>query len=94
MKIDVGTVISNHVVYNVHANAYCIASPIDQNGDYVIWHIDDSGEGVWGGLYFEDQMDAEWAYASKCFPWFEDNVTIPLDEDEDDETFDEIPDLP
>ena len=94
MKIEVGTVISNHVVYNVHANAYCIASPIDQNADYVIWHIDDSGEGVWGGLYFHDQMAAEWAYASKCFPWFEDNVTIALDEDEDDETFDEIPDLP
>ncbi len=96
MKIKVGTIISGHIVYAVHAGVYCIASPIDQDGDYVVWHIDDNGNGVWGGSYYSDQMDAEWAYASKCFPWFEDNVIVSSDEYEDeiDETFEDCPDLP
>lgn len=96
MKIKVGTVISGHIVYAVHANAYCIASPISQGGEYVVWHIDDDGTGVWGGSYYSDQMDAEWEYASKCFSWFQDNANISIDEDEDDtdETFEEFPDIP
>lgn len=94
MKIKVGTIISGHIVYAVHANKYCIASPINQDGDYVVWHIDDDGNGVWGGSYYTYQMDAEWAYASKCFPWFEDNVIVSSDEDEIDETFEEYPDIP
>lgn len=96
MKIKVGTIISGHIVYAVHAGAYCIASPINQDGDYVVWRIDDNGNGVWGGSYYPDQMDAEWAYASKCFPWFEDNVIVSSDEYEDevDETFEDCPDLP
>ena len=96
MRIKIGTVISGHLVYGVHANTYCIASPIAQDGEYVVWNIDDNGTGVWGGLYYSKQMDAEWAYASKCFPWFQDNAIIALDEDEDevDETFEEFLDLP
>lgn len=96
MRIKVGTVISGHLVYGVHANAYCIASPITQGGEYVVWHIDDNGTGVWGGSYYPDQMDAEWAYVSKCFPCFQDNVNVAFDEDEDDtdETFEDFLDIP
>ncbi len=96
MKIKVGTVISGHIVYGIYANAYCIASPIAQGGEYVVWRIGDDGASVWLGSYYPNQMDAEWAYASKCFPWFQDNVNVDFDEDEDDtdETFEEFPDIP
>ena len=61
MKIKIGTVIENHLIYA----------------------IDEDGKGVWGGAYFSDQMDAEWEYASRCFPWFSDNVLFTANEDDD-----------
>lgn len=82
MVIKIGTVISGHIVYGIHANSYCIASPIVQNGNYVVWHIDDNGNGVWGGSYFPNQMKAEQAYAAKCFPWLEGKINIATGEDE------------
>ena len=54
------------------------------------------GKGVWGGSYFPDQMDAERAYVTRCFPWLSDNVLFAASEEDDeiDETFAEFPDLP
>ena len=59
----------------------CQTDPPD--GEFVVWHIDEDGKGVWGGAYFPDQMDAEWEYASRCFPWFSDNVLFTANEDDD-----------
>lgn len=96
MKVKIGSVFGSHIVYGIHGNTNCIARPISPDGDYVVWHIDADGKGVWGGLYFPDQMEAEWEYASRCFPWFQDNVTFAENEDDNeiDETFEEFPDIP
>ena len=66
------------------------------DGEFVVWHIDEDGKGVWGGSYFPDQMDAERAYVTRCFPWLSDNVLFAASEEDDeiDETFAEFPDLP
>ena len=53
MKIKIGTVIENHLIYAIY------------------------------GAYFSDQMDAECEYASRCFPWFSDNVLFTANEDDD-----------
>jgi hypothetical protein len=76
-------VIENHLIYAIYGTEHCIARPILPDGEFVVWHIDEDGKGVWGGSYFSDQMDAEWEYASRCFPWFSDNVLFTANEDDD-----------
>ena len=83
MKIKIGTVIENHLIYAIYGTEHCLARPILPDGEFVVWHIDEDGKGVWGGAYFPDQMDAEWEYASRCFPWFSDNVLFTANEDDD-----------
>ena len=96
MKIKIGTVIENHLIYAIYGTEHCIARPILPDGEFVVWHIDAAGKGVWGGSYFPDQMDAERAYVTRCFPWLSDNVLFAASEEDDeiDETFAEFPDLP
>lgn len=106
MKIKIGTVIENHLIYAIYGTEHCLARPILPDGEFVVWHIDEDGKGVWGGSYFPDQMDAERAYVTRCFPWLSDNVLFAANEDDDeideiltefgeiDETFAEFPDIP
>lgn len=59
-----------------------------------------------GRFVFPDQMDAERAYVTRCFPWLSNNVLFAANEDDDeideiltefgeiDETFAEFPDIP
>ena len=106
MKIKIGTVIENHLIYAIYGTEHCLARPILPDGEFVVWHIDEDGKGVWGGSYFPDQMDAERAYVTRCFPWLSDSVLFAASEEDDeidetftefgeiDETFAEFPDLP
>ena len=106
MKIKIGTVIENHLIYAICNTEHCLARPILPDGEFVVWHIDEDGKGVWGGSYFPDQMDAERAYVTRCFPWLSDSVLFAASEEDDeidetftefgeiDETFAEFPDLP
>ena len=52
MKIKIGTVIENHLIYAIYGTEHCIARPILPDGEFVVWHIDEDGKGVWGGSYF------------------------------------------
>lgn len=106
MKIKIGTVIENHLIYAIYGTEHCLARPILPDGEFVVWHIDEDGKGVWGGSYFPDQMDAERAYVTRCFPWLSDSVLFAASEEDDeidetltefgeiDEIFAEFPDLP
>lgn len=48
-KVKIGSVIGFHIVYSLHASGICLAKPIAPDGEYVVWHIDCDGRGVWGG---------------------------------------------
>ena len=50
-KVKIGSVIGFHIVYSLHASGICLAKPIAPDGEYVVWHIDCDGRGVWGGTY-------------------------------------------
>ena len=52
MKIKIGTVIENHLIYAIYGTEHCIARPILPDGEFVVWHIDEDGKGVWGRFVF------------------------------------------
>mgnify|MGYP007092466903 CR=1 FL=1 len=56
-KVKIGSVIGFHIVYSLHASGICLAKPIAPDGEYVVWHIDCDGRGVWGGTYFPSQRN-------------------------------------
>ena len=77
-----GDMIYGYVILAV-ANGIALAHSQSAPDPYVVWHIDDDGQGVYGGRYTADAEDAEWDFCAKAFPWFEDNVHINMIEDED-----------
>ena len=46
MKIKIGTVIENHLIYAIYGTEHCLARPILPDGEFVVWHIDEDGKGV------------------------------------------------
>lgn len=83
--IVIGTVIEGYKIYGM-CGRYCIAVSTTAPSPYAVWNISDDWSDVYNGRYFNDQMDAEWEFASLCFPWFQDNVNINYIEDEEAET--------
>jgi len=85
--VTIGTVIGGYRIYGI-CGEYCIAENIAPRtaDSFVVWTIDNDKNGVHTGRYYGDKMDAEWEFASSCFPWFQDNVNINITEDECTET--------
>lgn len=80
--INIGSLISNYVVVAV-AGSYVLAANGAAPSPYAVWTLDSDGDGVHNGRYFTDRMDAEWEFCSLAFEWFQDNVIISDEEDEE-----------
>lgn len=68
------------------ANGMVLAHSKTAPDPYVVWHIAENGNDVYGGNYQSSKEDAEWDFCMKAFPWFEDNAPIAMIEDEVDKT--------
>lgn len=64
-------------------NGYAMGHSATASNSYVVWKVDDDGNGVSCGHYFNDREEAEWDFCARAFEWFEDNVNIHMIEDED-----------
>ncbi len=82
--INIGTEIGGYKV-TAMANGYALAVSETAPNPFVVWTVDDDGEGVCIGRYFNECEDAEWDFCARAFEWFEDNVNILMIEDEDEE---------
>ena len=63
------------------ANGMVLAHSETAPDPYVVWHITENGNDVYGGKYLPNKEDAEWDFCAKAFPWFEDNAPINIIED-------------
>lgn len=63
------------------ANGMVLANSETAPDPYVVWHITENGNDVYGGKYLPNKEDAEWDFCAKAFPWFEDNAPINVIED-------------
>ena len=77
--INMGTEISGYRVIAM-ANGYALAESKTAPNPFVVWTVDDDGEGVCVGHYFNEREDAEWDFCASAFEWFEDNVNITFTE--------------
>ena len=57
-KIHIGSEISGYKVFGVW-NKCCIAENPNAPDPYVVWKIEPSGAGVWGGRYFKRFQQAQ-----------------------------------
>lgn len=64
------------------ANGMALAHSKTAPDPYVVWHIAENGNDVYGGNYQSSKEDAEWDFCMKAFPWFEDNAPVTMIEDE------------
>lgn len=78
--ITIGTEIGGYKVISM-ANGYALAVSETAPNPFVVWTLDDGGEGVCVGHYFNEREDAEWDLCARAFEWFEDNVNITFTED-------------
>lgn len=79
--ITIGTEIGGYKV-TAMANGFALAVSETAPNPFVVWTLDDDGEGVCVGHYFNEREDAEWDFCARAFEWFEDNVNITMIEDE------------
>ncbi len=77
--INIGTEIGGYRV-TAMANGYALAVSEIAPNPFVVWTLDDDGEGVCEGHYFNEREDAEWDFYARAFEWFEDNVNITFTE--------------
>ena len=82
--INIGTEIGGYRV-TAMANGYALAVSETAPNPFVVWTLDDDGEGVCVGHYFNEREDAEWDFCARAFEWFEDNVNITMIEDDTEE---------
>ena len=78
--INIGTEIGGYKV-TAMANGYALAVSETAPNPFVVWTLDDDGEGVCVGHYFNEREDAEWDFCARAFEWFEDNMNITITED-------------
>ena len=78
--INIGTEIGGYKVIAA-ANGFALAESKTAPNPFVVWTVDDDGEGVCVGHYFNEREDAEWDFCARAFEWFEDNVNITFTED-------------
>lgn len=64
------------------ANGMALAHSDAAPDPYVVWHITENGDDVYGGVYQSKREEAEWDFCCKAFPWFEDNAPVNMIEDE------------
>ena len=57
--VHIGSEFAGYSVFAL-SDTVCIAERIGKLGfdDFVVWHIDDYTNGVWGGVYFENRQEA------------------------------------
>ena len=79
--INIGTEIGGYKV-TAAANGFALAESKTAPNPFVVWTVDDDGEGVCVGHYFNEREEAEWDFCARAFEWFEDNVNILMIEDE------------
>ncbi len=82
--INIGTEIGGYKV-TAAANGFALAESKTAPNPFVVWTVDDDGEGVCVGHYFNEREEAEWDFCARAFEWFEDNVNILMIEDENEE---------
>lgn len=75
------TKIQSYVII-AKANGYVIGKSPTAPSPYAVWQVDDDGEGVCCGHYFNDREEAEWDFCARAFEWFEDNMYIHMIEDD------------
>lgn len=78
--INIGTEIGGYKV-TAAANGFALAVSETAPNPFVVWTVDDDGEGVCVGHYFNEREEAEWDFCTRAFEWFEDNVNITITED-------------
>ena len=78
--INIGTEIGGYKV-TAAANGFALAESKTAPNPFVVWTVDDDGEGVCVGHYFNEREEAEWDFCARAFEWFEDNVNITFTED-------------
>ena len=78
--INIGTEIGGYKV-TAAANGFALAESKTAPNPFVVWTVDDDGEGVCVGHYFNEREEAEWDFCARAFEWFEDNVNITITED-------------
>lgn len=83
--VVIGTKIQSYAII-AEANGYVIGKSPTAPSPYAVWQVEDEGEGVCCGHYFNDREEAEWDFCARAFEWFEDNVNIHFIEDGDDES--------
>ena len=80
--VNIGTKAFSYVVTAI-ANGYALAESKTAPDPFVVWEITADGESVQNGFYCTERFDAEWNFAAKAFPWFEDNMNINMIEEEE-----------
>ncbi len=79
--MNIGVTIQGYVIIAI-ANGYAMGKSATAPSPYVVWQIDDDGNGVCAGHYFVDREEAEWDFCARAFEWFEDNMYIHMIENE------------
>ena len=80
--INIGTRIEDYVIIAI-ANGYALAANSIATSDFVVWKVERERIGVCEERRFNNLMDAEWEFCSLAFEWFQDNVLISDEEDEE-----------
>ena len=80
--INIGTRIGDYVIIAI-ANGYALAANSIATSDFVVWKVERERIGVCEERRFNNLMDAEWEFCSLAFEWFQDNVLISDEEDEE-----------
>lgn len=78
--IVIGIKIQSYVII-AEANGYVMGKSPTAPSPYAVWQVDDDGKGVCCGHYFVDREEAEWDFCARAFEWFEDNASIHMIED-------------
>lgn len=78
--MNIGDTVESYKIIAV-VNGYAMGKSVTAPNPYAVWIIDDDGEGVCCGHYFNDREEAEWDFCARAFEWFEDNVNIHFIED-------------
>lgn len=71
--INIGTKIANYYTIIAIVNGYALAENPKSPEPYVVWSIDSNGEGVSGGAYFTNRLNAELDLCEKAFGHLFDN---------------------
>lgn len=80
--ITTGFTIQGYTIIAV-ANGFVMGKSSTAPSPYVVWQVDNDGEGVSCGHYFVDREEAEWDFCARAFEWFEDNMYIHMIENDE-----------